>query len=74
MMGSGDMNSGGMMGSGHMKAMMVPSNARAEDVEGGARIVLTPKDPAELQTLRDHVRGHAERMAAGYCPMMWSGA
>lgn len=66
MMGSG---SGGMMGSGHMMKM-VDSTAQAEDIDGGARIVLTPKDPAKLAELRDHVREHAGRMASGHCPMM----
>lgn len=62
--GSGGMGSGGMM----MK--MVPSTARSEDVEGGARIVLTPKDAAQLSELRAHVREHATQMTSGHCPMM----
>ncbi len=69
MMGSGGMGSGGMMGSGHMMKM-VDSTAHAEDIDAGARIVLSPKDPAQLSELRDHVREHAARMAGGHCPMM----
>ncbi len=69
MMGSGGMGSGGM-GSGHMMMKMVPSTARAEDIDGGARIVLTPKDPAQLADLRAHVHEHATQMAGGHCPMM----
>jgi hypothetical protein len=57
-----------MMAEGMMK--MVPSSARAEDIDGGARIVLTPKDPAQLSELRAHVRDHATMMANGRCPMM----
>ena len=52
---------------------MVPSSATVEDVEAGARIVLTPNDPAQLGALRTHVHGHAERMARGECPMMMMG-
>ena len=49
---------------------MVDSTAHAEDIDAGARIVLSPKDPAQLAELRDHVREHAARMASGHCPMM----
>ncbi len=65
MMGSGGMGSGGIMGSGHMKKM-VDSTAHSEDIDAGARIVLTPKNPAQLAELRDH----AGRMASGHCQMM----
>lgn len=59
---------GGMkMGGG----MMMPSaTASAEDIEGGARLVLQPKDLAQLGALREHVRMKAQRMAGGECPMM----
>lgn len=72
MMSGGMMGSGGAMGSSGM--MMVPSDARAEDIQGGARLVLTPKDPAQLAQLRDHVHAHAAQMARGDCPMMRHGA
>ena len=49
---------------------MVDSTARAEDIDGGTRIVLTPKDPAQLADLRAHAHEHAEQMAGGHCPMM----
>jgi hypothetical protein len=65
----GGMGSGGM-GSGHMMMKMVPSTARAEDVDGGARIALTPNDPAQLADLRAHVHEHAAQMANGHCPTM----
>ena len=68
------MMSGGMRGSGEAMMKMVPSKARAEDIEGGARIVLTPNDPSQLAALRDHVRRHVDAMKrqAG-CPMMHAG-
>jgi hypothetical protein len=40
------------------------------DVEGGARLILTPRDPADLPELRQHAREHAEKMASGQCPML----
>lgn len=58
----------------HMMMRAVPSTARAEDIDGGARIVLVPKDAAQLTELRAHVHAHAEQMAAGHCPMMEHGA
>jgi hypothetical protein len=58
----------GMMKSGGM--MMPPATASAEDIPGGARLILQPKDPAQLGALREHTHMHAERMAKGECPMM----
>lgn len=59
----------GMHGRGmHMR--MVPSHATAEDVPGGARLLLVPSDPAQVASLRQHVRMHAEMMQKGECPMM----
>ena len=56
-----------MMGGG----MMTPAaTASVEDIEGGARLVLRPKDPAQLAALREHVHKKAEQMAGGECPMM----
>ncbi len=61
MMGGGSMGSSG--GGGDAMAMMPPpSRAAVEDVEGGARLVVTPNDPADLDRLRSTVRMHAERM------------
>jgi hypothetical protein len=57
-------HSGGVMG------MAPPSTAASEDIEGGARLVLKPQDPAQLEALREHARTHAARMAEGDCPMM----
>jgi hypothetical protein len=57
-------HTGGVMG------MAPPSTASSEDIEGGARLVLKPQDPAQLEALREHARTHAARMAEGDCPMM----
>ena len=54
----------------HNRKGMMDARAVAEDVDGGARLVLTPNDPAQLATLRDHARAHAEGMRKGDCPMM----
>jgi len=68
-MGPGTMGPKPMMGAGHMPMAMVPSTARAEDTDGGARLVLTPEDPTKLAELRAQVREHAAHMANGECPM-----
>lgn len=62
---------GGMMMGGGM--MMPATTASAEDIEGGSRLILQPKDPAQLGALREHVRMKAQRMAGGECPMMARG-
>lgn len=49
---------------------MVPSTARNEPIKGGARLILTPKDKADLPALRKSVHKHAEKMTSGQCPMM----
>jgi hypothetical protein len=56
------------------RGMMPASTASAEDVEGGARLILRPEDPSRLEPLREHVRMKAERMAQGGCPMMELGS
>ena len=63
--GSGDM--------ANMKPKMIPSTARETDADGGARIVITAKDIADLEALREDVRGHVAKMATGTCPMMGEG-
>ena len=59
------------LGAGHEGGgMMMPSaTTSAEDLERGARLILQPKDPAQLAALREHVRMKAQRMASGECPM-----
>jgi hypothetical protein len=56
---------------GGMEGMMmgVHSTATAEDVEGGARLVLST-DPGDVGKLQNELRMHAQHMADGTCPMM----
>lgn len=68
--GSGEMNMGSGMGEMHHHMAMVPSHAAVDDVDHGARIVLTPDDPAQLAALRDQVHAHVDMMKSGKCPMM----
>lgn len=74
--GTGGGASGGMMGGtgggpgGMRVAMPPPSSATVDDVDGGARIVVTPNDPADLDRLRAAVRMHALHMQeTGACGM-----
>jgi len=50
--------------------MMPAATATVEDVEGGARMLLVPKDASQLEALRAHARMHRERMHSGECPML----
>lgn len=61
----------GTGGAGPGPAMEIPNaQARVEDIEGGARVVYTPKDPAQVPALREELVRHASRMGTGSCPMM----
>ncbi|WP_242344631.1 hypothetical protein [Anaeromyxobacter terrae] len=52
------------------EAMPPPSRATVEDLDYGARILLTPVDPADVERLRSTVRLHAQRMEeSGTCEM-----
>lgn len=51
-------------------ATMPAATASAENVDGGARLVLRPSDPTQLRALREHARMQTGRMAGGECPMM----
>jgi hypothetical protein len=55
----------GGMGTGGMP--MMSAKASAEEVPSGSRLVLKPEDPAQVASLREHVRRHAEMMAKGNC-------
>jgi hypothetical protein len=73
MHGGGMGMKGDMHGDGGMMGKHVPARASVEDVPGGARLVLTPVDPAQLAALREQTRSHAAMMSKGECPMMESG-
>lgn len=62
----------GMMGGGMLAGRMMdmPHEVRAEDIEGGARLVISPLDPQDLPELRAEVEEHAAQMESGRCPMM----
>lgn len=52
------------------QAMGMPgmaAKASAEEVPGGARMVLKAEDPANIEALRQHVHRHAEMMSKGGC-------
>jgi hypothetical protein len=53
-----------------MRNRMIAGAAKFEEVENGARLTLTPKDPAQLEAFRKQVREHAQRMEKGDCSMM----
>jgi hypothetical protein len=55
---------------GAMHTNMMPFSVKYEEVLNGARLTLTPKDPAQLDAFRTKVRQHAEQMKKGECSMM----
>jgi hypothetical protein len=60
----------GRRGPGRGSMMRLPAvTASVEEVAGGARVVLVPKDPAALDALRTQVREHRALMGSGQCPM-----
>ena len=48
----------------------MPFSIKYEEVPDGARLTLTPTDPARLEEFRTKVRQHAEQMKKGECSMM----
>lgn len=70
-MGGGSI-AGGESPGGHQShaGTMPPSRATVQDVEGGARIVVQPSDPADLDRVRSAVRDEAEHMRQHGCGMM----
>jgi hypothetical protein len=70
---SGDVAQGGVGSMGGMMAgmpMPPPSRTSVEDLHDGARIIMTPVDPADLQRLQATVRTRAEQMQQNGCGMM----
>jgi hypothetical protein len=66
-----DQDQPGAGGQGQGPAGAMPAaTARVEDVDNGARLVLTPKDKTQLTALREHARDHERRMESGECWMM----
>jgi hypothetical protein len=63
----------GAHGGGHrhglgLAQLGVPVEATAEDTEEGARIIVRPKDPADLGRMRAALRARAGRARVGECP------
>ncbi|MEO8903442.1 MAG: hypothetical protein ABI627_18135, partial [Polyangiaceae bacterium] len=56
-------------GTGHMGAaeLMPDAKASVQRTDKGARMVLTPNDASQLDTLRQRVRIHQQRMQSGQC-------
>jgi hypothetical protein len=53
-----------------MRHRMIAGSIQFEEVEGGAKLTLTPVDPSQLDAFRKQVREHVERMQKGDCSMM----
>lgn len=53
-----------------MQGQMMPGTVKYEPIEKGARLTVTPKDPAKLAEFRKQVRTHVEQMQKGDCSMM----
>ena len=64
-------DSGACGGLGTSESKMMPAaTATVVDVDGGARLVLIAKNPAQLQALRQHAASCSNRMQHGECGMM----
>jgi len=64
------MHSGAPSSQAMMQGQMMPGTVKYEAIENGARLTLTPKDPAKLDEFRKQVRAHVEKMQKGECSMM----
>lgn len=47
--------------------VMPAATVTVEEIDSGVRMVLKPKDKAQLATLREHARDHERRMESGEC-------
>jgi hypothetical protein len=74
-MGMGPDAGTGMIGGGMMGGGMMPAtHAQVEDVDHGARLTVTPADPAKLNEMRQHMKQHAQMMNQSHgCSMMADG-
>jgi hypothetical protein len=64
---------GSGMGMQHMARSGSPMTAASStviDTDKGARLELRPTDPSQLETLRQDVRLHQQRMQSGECWML----
>src|SRR5205814_677848 len=64
------MHSGERSSEAMAHGQMMPATVKYEAIESGARLTLTPKDPAILAKFRTDVRTHVEKMKNGECSMM----
>lgn len=65
-----DQDQGGAAGQAKGPTGVMPAaTATVEEVDNGVRMVLKPKDKAQLATLREHARDHERRMESGECWM-----
>jgi hypothetical protein len=64
------MHSGQPSSPAMMQGQMMPGTAKYEATKDGAKLTLTPKDPAKLAEFRAQVRAHVEKMQKGGCSMM----
>ncbi|HWN69937.1 MAG TPA: hypothetical protein VNM90_19980, partial [Haliangium sp.] len=62
--GQGQSEAANAMGTQDVLAM---TQARAENISRGARLVLTVKEPRQMERVREQLRIHAQNMAAGHC-------
>jgi len=53
----------------HHSADHVAHSARADNTPTGAKLIMTPADPAALEAMRKHVREHVDQMQRGDCTM-----
>jgi hypothetical protein len=64
------MHSGQASSPAMMQGQMMPGTVKYEATKDGAKVTLTPKDPAKLAGFRTQVRAHVEKMQKGECSMM----
>ena len=79
-MGSGAHGMGGMSGmttstadggSGMMMGPMPSMNVQVDDIEGGARLRMTPREPSRLAEMKQHLQQHVQMMNQGHgCSIM----